>query len=449
MRTAHAFRIFSFAVVALVLAGVPSSSDAESDSVMKEIREEMKGIRAEIRDLTTKKNEADRKGRFGKPPKDWKPAGAGSCNCATICDQDAIARARWGSATAPAAAAWKTQVAGLDSRAYCEDIIAGFGGASNLSSMTMIPTTCRNELMGCDSVKQSLFREEMLNEAENYQSMIEGKRAELKDLETRIRDERRERAREYERCPECAMMKAMQPRTPGFGDYFVGAIQALTPVAAYGFSSWATGKAWNKFAGAYEQYLDQCRTIGIPCNSPEAVLYGGGASFMGGYPGMGMQPGFQNGFQNGPQGFGFNGGNFGFFGPNGLTPGNVGMGPGMFGAGMPGGFTSGFYNTGSYGLDRGWGIGAFPMGIGYNSAAYPFGPVGSFPNGQNQAMYGASMQSYMAGSQYAMGADFTAIGAQQTLMEAQRRYYETVYSAWNQGMAGFQNQAGPFAPRFP
>ena len=64
-------------------------------------------------------------------------------------------------------------------------------------------------------------------------------------------------------------------------------------------------------------------------------------------------------------------------------------------------------------------------------------------------MYGASMQSYMGVSQYAMGGQFSAIIAQQNLFEAQRRYYETMYSAWNSGLSGFQNQAGPFAPQFP
>ncbi len=253
-------------------------------------------------------------------------------------------------------------------------------------------------------------------------------------------------------CPQCAMMDAARPR--GFGDFALGALQALAPTMSMGIQSWMYGKSLNAQAGylnqalvAYDGYLKTCATQGIPCNSP----FGGGPQF-GGMPGVGMPFAGQGGF--GGMG-GFGGGGFG---------------------GMPGGgqypmvpmniqpylnTTGGMNGPGSFNpLTLGYGYPVYPLGSGFSPIIagvpnYPAGSpsylnpyIGLSGNGQFNAMGGASGQFQMQNYQNSFS-NPNLMSAQQQAYEAMQRYQQSILlNQWGNSLGGnFGSMTGLGGPR--
>ncbi|OFZ22429.1 MAG: hypothetical protein A2X94_01220 [Bdellovibrionales bacterium GWB1_55_8] len=196
-------------------------------------------------------------------------------------------------------------------------------------------------------------------------------------------------------CPECFDPRAlaMMPREPGFGDYLIGTLQALTPYAAMGFGAYNQSKMVNAYSDSYSGYLNQCATIGVPCMPPGGA---GGGGFGGGFGGGGFGGGYYGG--GSPYGGSF-AGNFagnllgGLLGGGGgiYVGGNMGGSPWGSPWGMPGGGVSIGGNMGNPwggGLGNPWGTGGsmvsgfgmptFPYGTGYSTggALFPYGPYG-------------------------------------------------------------------------
>jgi hypothetical protein len=194
-------------------------------------------------------------------------------------------------------------------------------------------------------------------------------------------------------CPTCAA-EANQ-KSPTLGDYILGGLQIATPMILGGLGAYEYSTGVGQYANEYSGYLNQCKTIGVPCLPPSSgggggFGYGGGGGigFSGG-GGFGMSTGYPMGGYGYPSGGGgaiigaiiggiSGGGGYGGYpmmgGYGGYPSGGFsgGFSGGMVGAMVGGlvGYPSSGYFTSGYGMPMS------PVGAGFNSGLYPFGSYG-------------------------------------------------------------------------
>ncbi len=235
----------------------------------------------------------------------------------------------------------------------------------------------------------------------------------VKGLDNQIKQIRKDMALAYQQCPGCAMQSQMQGqmyREPGLGDYILG---GLGIAANFGTNLLYTNmytNSTNRYYGSYNNYLDGCVTIGIPCMPPGG--FNGGAMGGMGYSGYGMG----GGYPMGGMGYGMGGGypmmgGMGMGGYPGMGAGfglNIGLGAG---AGMGMGYPGMGYGMPMMGAGMGMGM---PMGgMGYGmGGGYPMMGAGMMPMMSMMPMMGAGMGMGMpmGGMGYGMGGGYPMMG---------------------------------------
>ncbi|MBI4926026.1 MAG: hypothetical protein HY843_08895 [Bdellovibrio sp.] len=356
-----------------------------------------------------------------------------------------------------------------------------------------ITGSCKHYVEKC--VGKEMRLTELEEEIKRHETDISSYRSKKSDVEDEIRTLREE-------CPNCAWLAAMKPREPKFGDYLIGGLNAITPMVLGGLNAWSYASGINAQAGMYadgimgyrnnyNQYLNQCLQLGVPCAPP---MYGGlgggfggglGGGFGGGFGG-GLGGGFGGGFGGGLGG-GFGGGfggglggGFGGFpgfgGGFGMTPPFAPNAPAPFfggGFGMPVfppgfGWTAGvspmfggpFYPGGGFGGGFGGGLGGGFGGYGGFSGGYGgggggFGGYGGFPGGYGGGFGGGfggyGGNPYVGYSGLAFQNSLRQAQAQQDFMlsqqqayEAQARYYQSMYSGGLGGGGFYSGYGNPY-----
>lgn len=339
---------------------------------------------------------------------------------------------------------------------------------------------CVEAVKSCEVVKDLIELKEKETKLKSETALYEKKKDEVSDKKDELMDLVRD-------CPNCAVMAqqslamrsmpmagsafsmfnnpfsmyggggaAFGPTKPSGWDYALGFLQTVVPGALSGLGLYYQSKAVNKYWGGYNNYLQQCATVGVPCQQPMPVGVLGGAfgPGIGAYSGYapGMFPGAYNvggGFNlgfNGAMGLPspINGGSFGMMPqlpmlpPMAMPYQNPYMGGFQAGAGAYFGAGTMPYPTPYFGggLTGGAYMGGYPPG--YMGGTYPgygagsmfgggglWGGLSPYSNPQYQAMMQASLNSQMLQSQRALESQQNMMYSQQALFEAQQNYYQT------------------------
>jgi hypothetical protein len=378
-----------------------------------------------------------------------------SCNCSTGC-QCGPSDFTIGGVTSP-----------QDDTQSCNTLYKASG------DLTVFSSSCRGAIEKCGVIKcKKKLKSDKAQELD-LENTISSDASDLSDMTKSLEEARKN-------CPNCDQPGSTQ-RDPTNGEIAIGAIQALTPLVGMGLGTYAGLQGMNSQYKLQNNYLQQCATIGVPCQAPSMGGYGmggggygfgggmgsivglggivgGGYGGMMGYPGMGYGggsivglggiiggggyggfpggggfggfPGF-GGFGGFPGGGGFGGfpgggcfGGFPGFGGFGGFPGFGGFG-GFPGGGGFGGFPGGGgfggaligISSGGGSLLGGWGYPSSNYGSGFNSGLFPGGAYGSPSYGNS--LYSGSMQQ--VGAQYNTN---SVMIAQQQAYEAQMRAYQ-------------------------
>lgn len=320
-----------------------------------------------------------------------------------------------------------------------------------------------------------------------------------KKVETQLKEAQVQLQTTIKACPECAKGGS------GTLDAIVGITQAVAPVVGMGIYANAQMKMMNKSADMYSAYLNnnylsyqesvqQCITLGIPCNGYQVAAPWGGVGGVG--MGMGMGVGmvgagiggigsfsgggmFANGIAtaianafSGSMGMG----SFGYSPMMATAMGYPSMGMGSFGMsyGMPGmgsfgysptmgggivsmmgnafsggGMYAGGYSPaiamamgGSYGMP-GMGM-SFMNGVGGGIGTYGNG-MGMYGGGFGMFSGGMGMDpSYMLNMQMQSQNQQNMMIAQQQMMEAQFRYQQTMNNSYYSGGYGYGGGIGMY-----
>jgi hypothetical protein len=311
-------------------------------------------------------------------------------------------------------------------------------GAPLLSSSCKDVAGLSSPNTGCGEVRRQMLIAQTQRAIAKYQKDLDG---DLKDRDKEIKEQIRE-CRRQTNCANCgdkSAYAAMQARQPGWPDYAIGAIQALTPAFLGGLGMYYGNEQFNnslnKYSDNYGQYLSMCMNVGIPCGSPMMMgsgsmgynpfmttgggfcgfsgmmpglnTYGYGmmpgmgpgmiagitAGMVSGYGGYGMMPGMMNGMMVPSMGMMPVGmGTYGMMPGMGVMPGmgyGYGMAPGMAAGinigfmtgmmpGMTPGMMSGLYPASPM-FTAGYGVPYYPYGTGFSSNLFPMGPIGVGP----------------------------------------------------------------------
>jgi hypothetical protein len=262
------------------------------------------------------------------------------------------------------------------------------------------PSPCKDQVLKCDRVKNVRAKKRL-------DSQIVKLEEEIKALKTEVSEKRRALARAKEGCADCqleaqkAQMKSIF-REPTTGELIVAGIGAATPLLMGGLGAYMGIRGMNQYSGMYNNYLNTCSTMGIPCSAPGmgGMAYGmGGLGMMGmglGMGGLGMLGMGMGGSMLGMSGV------LGAYGMTGLGMGGLGMmgmgmpGMGMYGMGIPGMGMYGGSMLGMSGILGGYGLTGLGMpglgmgGLGMMGMGMP--GMGMYGMGiPGMGMYGGSM----------------------------------------------------------
>ncbi len=350
--------------------------------------------------------------------------------------------------------------------------------------VNQLDTTCAAAVESCMGTK-------LPAEVRQVAGNIEEAKKRKKKVETQLKEAQVQLQTTIKACPECAKGGS------GTLDAIVGITQAVAPVVGMGIYANAQMKMANKNADMYSAYLNnnylayqesvqQCITLGIPCNGYQVSAPWGG---MGGIGGMGIGAGIGAGiggmgafsgggmYANGIASAiasAFSGsmgmGSFGYSPMMATAMGYPSMGMGSFGMsyGMPG---MGSFGMGSVGMGGGIAnvIGnAFTGGGMYGGGGYGYSPAIAMAMGGSYGMPGMGMMGGVGGGYGTYGNGIGMYGggfgvygggigmdpsymlnmqmqgqnqqnmmiAQQQMMEAQFRYQQTMNNSYYSGMYG-------------
>jgi|GEM_PF-5311704 len=242
----------------------------------------------------------------------------------------------------------------------CEYLYDGADETDGKKDLSNFKGSCREKIRACGTVKLQL-------DVAFQQSRLADLEVSLTEAKAKLKEDQKALDTAYENCPSCQQADAFgYNREPSKGEKLIGTINALTPWVLGGLGVYAYGKGINAYSNNYNAYLQQCMTIGVPCQGPSG--FGGG--FGGGFNGGGFGGGFNGGGFNGG---GFNGGGFngGFASANGFGGGF--NGGGFNGGGFNGGgFNGGGFNGGGFngGFASANGFGGGFNGGGFNGGGF-------------------------------------------------------------------------------
>jgi hypothetical protein len=304
------------------------------------------------------------------------------------------------------------------------------------SKLYRISEPCRSSVKRCGPVAKELAAADLEKANQRCQDTIRDLQAQRKELAKNIDDAKGQ-------CVNCQMNGASAQRSPSGWDYALAFTKALAPVGLGIYQTYQQGQNFNTYAqmyqqglnaysGNYGQYLQQCSTLGVPCQQPG--YYGIGGSSMG----AGMSPfGFAGGtgYAGGVSYAGGTGYPGGMSYAGGMSyPGSMsyagGMGyPGSMsyagGMGYPGSmsYAGGMGYTGGVSYAGGMsypGSMSYAGGMGYTGSMSYAGGGSGYPGGYNPWTAGTGVQTYgyLAGfssllnpmAAYAGGTGYAGIG---------------------------------------
>jgi hypothetical protein len=280
-------------------------------------------------------------------------------------------------------------------------------GEVSRRGVSRLSQTCREEVNSCrGTVKTARLA--------TIETLIEEAQTSIDDLNAKNTTLRADLRRGT--CTTCNQRRTAQSSNrPGVGDYIVGGLQAISPMVTSGINAYMYnqglaaygnmyGQGLNAYNSNYNGYLQQCATLGVPCQGP--LMQGPGGGMIGGGMMMGGGMSTGGGMMN-PMMMGggmFPGG--GMMNPmmmgGGMFPGGGMMNPMMMGGGMfPGGgmmnpmmMGGGMFPGGglSLNLGGGWGtpMGGVPGGLGGGGMMGPYGGgmMGPYGGGGMMGPYG-------------------------------------------------------------
>jgi hypothetical protein len=297
------------------------------------------------------------------------------------------------------------------------------------SKLYRIGEPCRSSVKRCGPVAKELAAVELEKADQRCQDSIRDLQEQRKELSKNIDDARGQ-------CVSCQTNGASASRSPSGWDYALAFTKALAPVGLGIYQTYQQGQNFNTYArmyqqginaysGNYGQYLQQCSTLGVPCQQPSYVGLGSsmssGASPYG-YAGMSSYPGTSLGYTGmssySPWTSGFGTPSYGY-------PANLGSSVNPFaiyGTSMP--------SASVYGST----YGASTLPYSSLSSVLPlYGYLGAststaYPGLTGYSGYGA-YSGYPSGNSYSSGY-YSAANSQTDLMLAQQAMYQAQYRAY-------------------
>jgi hypothetical protein len=272
-----------------------------------------------------------------------------------------------------------------------------------------ISSSCAKKIKTCGIVKCQLKVKADQADAQAMTDRINQDKSDLKD-------DRDGLLAAQQACPNCQAIEAeAEASKPTTGQLVLGGLQTAVGALSVGLGAYTQIHAQNEYYSSYKDYLNQCATIGVPCQGGAGMFtgssgygYGGGIGGIGyggiggiglsggigvggyggygGYPGIGISGGIGLGGYGGYPSYG---GGYGGYPGIGLS-GGIGLGTGGYGGypsyggyggypgiGLSGGIGLGTGGYGGYpsyggyggypgiGLSGGIGVGGYPGGYGY------------------------------------------------------------------------------------
>ena len=241
----------------------PSSSD-DVDAA----RDELADLKKEEKDTRERiRLNQDTKRRLDDPMNQDQEFAPTRCSCRTPACADTLYTAA--SIAIPAADA--------DPASNCTSLYQ-----TGTGTYASLPVACKNAVNLCGPVALEIRKKQLDRQIADDNYKLEH---DFKDRRKELASDLRDALRNCSDCRLKAQQEAMGYNKPGVGDYLIGGLSAITPMVLGGMNMYNYSQGLNAQTGMYQNYLNQCVQVGVPCAGPGGM--GGGMGMgMGGY-GMG------------------------------------------------------------------------------------------------------------------------------------------------------------------